>query len=78
MKQKGQTQLGNVSEFYKMGTTCIDAVFNLTEVLHVCVCVCVGGGGGGQLHSALDLYCTVFGSNRVRTLLSFTTFHDFP
>ena len=45
MKQKGQTQLGNVSEFYKMGT-CIDAVFNLTQVLHVCVCVCGGGGGG--------------------------------
>ena len=54
MKQKGQTQLGNVSEFYKMGT-CIDAVFNLTQVLHVCVCVC-GGGGGAQLHSGLDLY----------------------
>ena len=51
MKQKGETQLGNVAKFYKMGTTCIDAVFNLTEV----VCVCVGGRAG-QVQSALDLY----------------------
>ena len=54
MKQKGETQLGNVAKFYKMGTTCIDAVFNLTEV----VCVCWGAGRAGPI-------CTrfVFGSN---------------